>query len=431
VRAGDAAPVIASLLPGASQLPYFEDEAMRHFDIHGTFLIAAALLLVQGCAPSRLPAVPPGSTSKAQIPGMTGVRYVAGGDMTELSKVVLDKLRKEQAVRAKQGRKGPLPPAIFLAISGGGDNGAYAAGLLNGWTASGTRPEFRLVTGISTGALIAPFAFLGPKYDATLKQVYTTISPKDVLDSRNVVRGVLADAMADNTPLRKLTLKSVTEDLLKEVAAEYAKGRFLLIATTDLDARRPLVWDMGKIATYGGPKALDLFVNVMIASASIPVGFPPTMIDVEVDGKQYQEMHVDGGVMAQVFAYPTGIHVKEEAAAAGVTRERRLYVIRNARQDADWAQVERKTLSIAGRAVESLIHSQGIGDLYRIYATAQRDDVDFNLTFIPSTFAFPHKEEFDNEYMRKLYDVGYNFAAKGSPWAKVPPGFTLPAAAGK
>jgi predicted patatin/cPLA2 family phospholipase len=419
------------LLPGVSQFPYFEDEAMRHFDIHGTFLIAAALLLVQGCAPTRLPAVPPGLTSKAEIPGMTGVRYVAGGDMSELSKVVLDKLRKEQAVRAKQGRKGPLPPAIFLAISGGGDNGAYAAGLLNGWTASGTRPVFRLVTGISTGALIAPFAFLGSKYDATLKQVYTTISPKDVLDSRSVVRGVLEDAMADNAPLRKLTLKSVTEDLLKEIAAEYAKGRFLLIATTDLDARRPLIWDMGKIATYGGPKALDLFVSVMIASASIPVGFPPTMIDVEVDGKRYQEMHVDGGVMAQVFAYPVGIRVKEEAAAAGITRERRLYVIRNARQDADWAQVERKTLSIAGRAVESLIHAQGIGDLYRIYATAQRDGVDFNLTFIPSTFDFPHKEEFDNEYMRKLYDVGYDFAAKGLPWAKVPPGFTPASAAGR
>jgi predicted patatin/cPLA2 family phospholipase len=404
---------------------------MRHFDTHGTFLIAAALLLVQGCAPSRLPAVPPGATSKAEIPGMTGVRYVAGGDMTELSKVVLDKLREERNALAKQGRKGRLPPASFLAISGGGDNGAYAAGLLNGWTASGTRPEFRLVTGISTGALIAPFAFLGPKYDATLKQVYTTISPKDVLDSRNVVRGVLEDAMADNAPLRKLTLKSVTEDLLKEVAAEYAKGRFLLIATTDLDARRSLIWDMGKIATYGGPKALDLFVSVMIASASIPVGFPPTMIDVEVDGKRYQEMHVDGGVVAQVFAYPIGIRVKEEAAAAGITRERRLYVIRNARQDPDWAQVERKTLSIAGRAVASLIHAQGIGDLYRIYAAAQRDGVDFNLTFIPSTFDFPHKEEFDNEYMRKLYDVGYNFAAKGSAWAKVPPGFAPASAAGK
>jgi predicted acylesterase/phospholipase RssA len=310
-----------------------------------------------------------------------------------------------------------------VAISGGGDNGAYTAGLMNGWTAAGTRPEFKLVTGISTGALIAPFAFLGSKYDATLKEVYTTISPKDVLESRSFLAGVLSDAMADNAPLWSLTRKTVTADLLKEIAAEYAKGRFLLIATADLDARRPIIWDMGKIASYGTPEALDLFVSVMIASASIPGGFPPTMIEVEVDGRRYQEMHVDGGTMAQVFAYPASIRVKEAAAAVGVTRERRLYVIRNARLDAEWSHVERSTMSIAARAVASLIQSQGIGDLYRIYAITQRDGVDFNLTYIPPTFNVPHKEEFDNEYMRKLYDLGYEFAAKGLAWHKVPPGF--------
>ncbi|HMJ49048.1 MAG TPA: patatin-like phospholipase family protein [Burkholderiales bacterium] len=406
---------------------------MRHFDMRGRLLIVAVLLLVQGCTttPTRLEAVPSALTDKAEIPGMPGVRFVAGGDMTEVTRLALEALRREQDYLAKQGYKGPMPPAVYVAISGGGDNGAYTAGLLNGWTAMGTRPEFKLVTGISTGALIAPFAFLGPKCDATLKEVYTTISPKDVLEQRGVLSGFLSDAMADNAPLWKLTRKFVNEDLLREIAAEYAKGRLLLVATADLDARRPIIWDMGKIATYGGPKALDLFVSVMIASASIPGAFPPTMIEVEVGGKRYQEMHVDGGVMAQVFAYPVGIRIKEEAAAVGVTRERRLYVIRNARLDPDWANVERRTMSIAGRAVASLIYSQGIGDLYRIYATAQRDGVDFNLTYIPSTFNFPHKEEFDNEYMRQLYDVGYDFAVKGLPWIKVPPGFALPTAAGK
>jgi len=146
----------------------------------------------------------------------------------------------------------------------------------------------------------------------------------------------------------------------------------------------------GKIATYGGPGALDLFVKVMIASASIPGAFPPMMIDVEVDGKHYQEMHVDGGIMAQVFAYPAVIRIEELAASVGVSRERKLYIIRNARLDADWAQVERSTMSIASRAVASLIQSQGIGDLYRIYATAERDGVDFNLAFIPASFNAPH-----------------------------------------
>ena len=334
-----------------------------------TFRLAgiAALLalgLLQGCetVPTRLPAVPSELTARAEIPGMTGVRYVGGGDMTEFTKVALDSLRKEQAWLASKGHKGPLPPAVFLAISGGGDNGAYTAGLLNGWSAAGTRPEFRLVTGISTGALIAPFAFLGPKYDATLKEVYTTITPKDVLVARNLLAGVMGDAMADNAPLWALTRKSVTMELLKEVAAEYAKGRFLLVATADLDARRGLIWDMGKIASYGTPQALDLFVSIMIASASIPVGFPPAMIDVEVDGKRYQEMHVDGGIMAQVFVYPAGIRIKAESEAAGVSRERKLYVIRNARLDPDWAHIERSTMTIAGRAIASLIHSQGVGD---------------------------------------------------------------------
>ena len=400
-----------------------------------TWFVAAGCLVLalQGCAtpPSRLPAVPSEFTAKAEIPGMPGVRYVAGGDMTELSRIALESVRIEQALLAKQGHTGPLPPSVFLAVSGGGDNGAYTAGLLNGWTVAATRPEFKLVTGISTGALIAPFAFLGPKYDATLKEVYTTISPKDVLVPRSLVGGFLSDAMADNAPLLNLTRKSVTMDLLKEVAAEYAKGRFLLIATADLDARRGIIWDMGKIASYGTPQALDLFIRLMIASASIPGGFPPTMIDVEAGGKRYQEMHVDGGTMAQVFVYPASIRLKEQGAAAGINRERRLYVIRNARLDPDWAHVERSTMSIAGRAVASLIHTQGIGDLYRIYATAQRDGVDFNLTFIPSTFNVPHKEEFDNEYMRKLYDVGYDLAVKGMRWVKVPPGYEAPTAAGR
>ena len=388
-------------------------------------LIGAVALSSQGCvsAPPRLNAVPSAITANAEIPGMPGVRHVAGGDVTGFLNLSIETQRREQAYRASQGLTGPLPPAIFLAVSGGGDNGAFSAGLLNGWTEAGTRPEFKLVTGISTGALIAPFAFLGTKYDATLKEVYTTISAKDVIKTRNFIAGVFGDAMADNAPLWTLTRKSVNAEMLKEIAAEYAKGRLLLIGTADLDARRPIIWDMGKIASYGDQKALDLFVSIMIASASIPAGFPPVMIDVEADGKPYQEMHVDGGTMAQVFVYPAALSAEKMKSATGTTRDRKLYVIRNARLDPDWAQVERKTMSIAGRAVSSLIHTQGIGDLYRIYATAQRDAVDYNLAFIPSSFNAPHKEEFDNAYMRELYDVGHDLALKGFPWLKTPPAF--------
>ncbi|GJG95033.1 patatin-like phospholipase family protein [Cupriavidus pauculus] len=393
-------------------------------------LSIAFMLALQGCSttPGRLPAVPHEVTGIAEIPGMPGVRYVAGADAPELTKAAFDALKREREYLGGQGVTGQMPQAVFLAISGGGDNGAFAAGLLNAWNETGTRPEFKLVTGISTGALIAPFAFLGAKYDSTLKQVYTTISPKDVLEQRSFLGGVLSDAMADNRPLLTLTRKFVTEDLLKEIAAEYAKGRMLLVATTDLDARRGIIWDMGKIATYGGPKALDLFIKVLVASTSIPGAFPPMMINVEANGAAYQEMHVDGGVVAQVFVYPATLRVQEEAASIGVRRERKLYIIRNARLDADWAEVERSTMSIASRAVASMIQSQGVGDLYRIYATASRDGVDFNLAFIPASFNAPHKEEFDTDYMRALYDAAYQMTLKGYPWAKAPPGFALPRA---
>ncbi|SDD93461.1 Predicted acylesterase/phospholipase RssA, contains patatin domain [Cupriavidus sp. YR651] len=411
----------------------FKDFVANKLKIGSLFLglFIALILSLQGCSttPGRLPAVPREVTSNAEIPGMPGVRYAAGADAPELTKAAFDSLKRERDYLAQQGRTGPMPPAVFLAISGGGDNGAFAAGLLNAWTETGTRPEFKLVTGISTGALIAPFVFLGPKYDSTLKQVYTTISSKDVLEQRSFLGGVLSDAMADNRPLLTLTRKFVTEDLLKEIAAEYAKGRMLLVATTDLDARRGIIWDMGKIATYGGPKALDLFIKVLVASTSIPGAFPPMMINVEVNGTPYQEMHVDGGVVAQVFAYPATLRLGEEAVSVGVRRERKLYIIRNARLDADWMQVERSTMGIASRAVASMIQSQGIGDLYRIYATANRDGVDYNLAFIPASFNAPHKEEFDTEYMRALYDAAYKMALKGYPWAKVPPGFALPRAA--
>jgi hypothetical protein len=147
------------------------------------------------------------------------------------------------------------------------------------------------------------------------------------------------------------------------------------------------------------------------------------MIDVEVGGKAHQEMHVDGGAVAQVFLYPPTIrNANVSRKAPPVQRERRAFIIRNSRLDPDWAEVERRALSISGRAISSLINSQGIGDLYRIYATTQRDKVDFNLAYIPREFDAPHPQEFDTEYMRKLFAFAYDRAARGYPWAKLPPG---------
>ncbi|HYQ92281.1 MAG TPA: patatin-like phospholipase family protein [Candidatus Competibacteraceae bacterium] len=368
-----------------------------------SLLAALALLLISACAtPTRHTAVPEALQDQAVIPGLEDVRYrILKGQQT-LIREGQEALKRELAYRAANGLQGPLPPAVYLAISGGGDNGAFGAGLLNGWTAAGNRPSFKLVTGISTGALTAPFAFLGPAYDAALKEVYTTISSKDILIHRGLLAPVFDDAMADNQPLWLLMRKYINQALLDAIAAEYAKGRLLLVGTTDLDAQQPIIWNMTKIAASHDPKALDLFQTILIASASIPGAFPPVLIDVEAGGHHFQEMHVDGGAMAQVFVYPAGMNVKALASAQGVERERVLYVIRNSRLDPQWAEVERKTMSIAVRAISTLIQTQGIGDLYRIYLIAQRDGVDYNLAYIPSSFNAPHQEEFDTEYMRQL-----------------------------
>jgi predicted acylesterase/phospholipase RssA len=400
----------------------------RHRGSRGNRRVIAAIagtvaLLLQACSlPERLHAVPTDNEAAAEIAGMPGARYWQKSDLERLTEGGIKAYQAEAKAWAAAGETGPLPPVHFLAISGGGENGAFGAGLLTGWTEAGTRPEFKLVTGVSTGALTAPFAFLGPAYDQQLKEVYTTISAKDVLEERGFLAALYNDAMADNAPLQRLVAKYVNEDMLKAIAAEHKRGRFLLIGTTNLDARRGVIWDIGKIAEYGGPGALELVRKILVASAAIPGAFPPMMIDVEANGTKYQEMHVDGGASAQVFVYPPQLRLAELSAKSGVTRERHMYIIRNARLDPDWADTERQTLTIAGRAVSSLIQTQGTGDLYRIYAIAQRDGVDFNLAYIPASFDVPLPEPFDRHYMENLFKLGYEQGRSGYQWQKTPPG---------
>jgi predicted acylesterase/phospholipase RssA len=210
--------------------------------------------------------------------------------------------------------------------------------------------------------------------------------------------------------------KYVTQGMLDAIAAEHAKGRILLIGTTNLDVRRPVIWNVTEIAATRRPDALALVHKILIASAAIPGTFPPVMIDVEAGGKRYQEMHVDGGTSSQLFVYPSAVRMSEL-----VHRPRTLYVIRNARLDPEWAQVEPRTLPIALRSISCLIQNQGIGDLYRIYAIAQRDQIDFNLIFIPRSFKVPKRHDFDTQYMKSLFEVGDRMGSEGIQWFKSPP----------
>lgn len=310
----------------------------------------------------------------------------------------------------------------YLAVSGGGQDGAFGAGLLNGWTASGTRPEFLLVTGISTGALIAPLAFLGPDYDQQLREVYTTLSTEDLLDKRPWTMIVTSDAAVDTDKLRNIIAQFVDDTMVQRLAAAYDEGRRLFIGTTNLDAQRPVVWNITAIAASNYPKKISLIVDVLLASASIPGAFPPVLIEVESNGERYDEMHVDGGAASQVFVYPSALDLGSILEKLQVTEPPKIYVIRNAKIAPKWDPVEPSIFEIANTSISSLIRTQGIGDLYRIYFLAERDGAEYHLAYIPDEFDEESEEPFDIEYMTALYELGRSMAEDGYPWARTPPG---------
>ena len=381
-------------------------------------------MAIAGCAAAiaRNP-VPLGLEAEAQVVGMGPTQVRFWGDQLPPNHEALVKekwaqIRTERPHLVSNGRR---PVVNFLALSGGGSDGAFGAGILSGWTASGKRPEFELVTGVSTGALTAPFAFLGPKYDPALKHVFTQSDTKDIAIARPI-RGLLGgDALSSNAPLAKIIAQYVDEAFLEEVAVEHRKGRRLLIGTTNLDAERPVIWDMGRIATSGSPEALQLFRTVLLASAAIPAVFPPGFIKVAANGSTYEEMHVDGGATREVFLVPTQFMASKADRRLGFNPLRRAYIIRNGHVAPEYKVVKAKTLSIAGRAVSSLIKSQGVGDLYELYLFCQRNRISYNLAYIPADFHDTSTQSFDPVYMTKLYDLGYQMAAGGYPWQKTPP----------
>lgn len=381
------------------------------------------ILLVVGCAGTeRAPSEAASASDQASVLGIPNARFYPDTQAPAMVQEALRALERERAARpASVGARGSLPPANFLAISGGSDDGAFGAGLLVGWTEAGTRPEFNLVSGVSTGALIAPFAFLGSAYDPQLRAVYTDVQPADIYEERSILTAVFKDAMADTTPLFHLISRYVDENMIAAIAREYGKGQLLLIGTTNLDVQRPVLWNIGAIAASGKPGAIDLIRKILLASAAAPGMFPPVMIDVEAGGKSFQEMHVDGGAVVQMFLYPPSIRLKADMGQEARGRERHAFLLRNSRLDPEWASVDRRLLPIAGRAISTMIHYSGYNDVLRIYATTQRDGVDYNLAYIGPDFNAEHKAPFDQAYMRALFDYGYQRARRGYPWSKTPP----------
>jgi predicted patatin/cPLA2 family phospholipase len=353
-----------------------------------------------------------------------GVRAWGDQFSPDLQRSVIDSIWQVNAAYGEHA------PTDVLAISGGGANGAFAAGLLRGWSEAGNRPIFRLVTGVSVGAIIAPFAFLGPEYDAKLRELATTVSDEKVYRRKELLGSLTSDSVTDTAPLARLLRQYYNREVMEAVAAEHAKGRRLYIGTTNLDSGRPVIWDLGAIAASGSPEALKLFQRVIFASASIPVVFRPAYIEVEANGEHYDEMHVDGGVTAQAMLYGNAISVSEmrrhiPGADDPGSPTPTVYIIRNAKFAPERHTVEPKVIPIAARAVMTLVKAQGLGDVYRLHAVCRRDQLEFRLASVPDDLALPHATRvFDSKQIERLYRCGYELGRAGYPWANEPPGLS-------
>jgi predicted patatin/cPLA2 family phospholipase len=393
-----------------------------------------SIVLLGGCATTQVRTpLPANLEDQVQMAGFPNVRSWADIPSKALNESAVESIKQEIAAFGLDNLK---KPATYLVLSGGGENGAFGAGVLCGWTAAGNRPNFKLVTGISTGSLIAPFAFLGSEYDPQLKTVYTTVTDNDIFQKKSVLTAFWRQSLYDTKPLADLIAKNIDEKVLAAVAREHKKGRRLLVGTTQLDAQRLVIWDMGAIAVSGNPGALDLFRKILLASASMPAIFPPVYMTVTADGTQYDEMHVDGGTISEQILYDnallpmtqhekaiTSIVKNEKLVSELVHRKRIVYIIRNDQVKPEWADVKPRIGNIAGRAISTLVKTHGDGDLYRIYVLALRDGIDYNLASIPIDFNVPSQGMFDPEFMQKLFNLGYEMAKNGYPWEKYPPGY--------
>lgn len=377
--------------------------------------------------------VPEALASSAQPFGRAGLRD--WGDSLELTDIDARIAERQAILKAQFGPEvaaGRAPRLTYLALSGGGQWGAFGAGILEAWSRSGTRPEFEGVSGVSTGAIIAPFAFLGPDHDATLREIYTQYSTEDLLETTLLSGIVSGAALADTSRLRQMIARYITPDLLEAIAAEHRKGRVLHIGTTNLDAGRPVIWDIGAIADSGEPGALELVRELIRASAAIPVAFPPIFVPVQTpDGRTFDEMHVDGGASSQVTFVSPSVPIGEMTRRAlGRNLDRTVYVIVNNNLVPPHQTLRPRVTDIGEAAVSSLIRGSAVGDVYRLYAIAQRDGIGFNVTAVPAKVPCPEPvEDFDRAFMQCLFDFGGSLLDRGDLWSDAPPFFAtrLPA----
>jgi len=394
------------------------------FHRQALLLVLCAVLLLPACsgAPLRTSPMPEELSGKYHLFDRWEIRTWGDEPPAAFNQAIQSAQFNERfRTFADHFRKAPN----FLSISGGGANGAYGAGLITGWTKSGQRPNFSIVTGVSTGALIAPFAFLGPDFDWTLNEIYNAHGTEDLVNVRALIPSIFSDALFDTNPLKQRIAAYLTMDEMKLIAAEHDKGRVLLIGTTDMDALRPVMWNIGKIAKQGDPPALELIHRIILASAAIPVAFPPVTIPIAHEGKVYEELHADGGVTNQVFLFPPGLDWMGFVEHFNIKAKPELYIIRNDHMVAEYKITRARLKPLASRSIDSPIRTQGIGDLFRLYVTAKTNSFYYYLAHVPNDFYRKTDEMFDPDYMRPLYQIGHEQGKQGGCWYSTPPGLKM------
>jgi hypothetical protein len=303
--------------------------------------------------------------------------------------------------------------------------GAYCVGVLSGWTTTGTRPEFDVVTGISTGALIANYAFIGVSYDQQMVDSYISITNRDIYRRRLAPAALITDAAASSAPLKKMIETQVDDSSLAAVAQAHLAGRRLYVGTTNIDTRRLVIWDMGAIATSGRPNAKELYRNVLLASSSPPGFLPPVAIEVEVNGRRFTELHVDGGASTGLFLQSSMLNIDREALKAGrqPLAGSDAYVIVAGKLYADPSCTDRRAMRIGESALHSLIYSQTRSEISRINTLCQLSGMRFHLTSIPEDMRVGNDVmSFNKDELRRLYDAGYAAVTGGRAWRDSPPG---------
>jgi hypothetical protein len=305
----------------------------------------------------------------------------------------------------------------YLFLSGGGSGGAFSVGALKAWSAIGTRPQFDIVTGVSTGALIAPFAFLGSAYDDCLVDLYTSGRARALISPGESI----ATALLSQRPLRQMVERYVNANMLNEIAVQHRKGRRLLVQTVNLDTEKPVVWSLGAIAADGSPNALKLIQDILIASASVPGAFPPVPIEVHSGSKVFKELHSDGGAASQFLAIPQSMmlsaHHPTENRSVGKTN---MYILINNDLMPEFSHISNNVLAVSERAYSMLIKSQTQNSLLALYLYARQTSIGFHVASIDRHFEYSALDPFNTVYMREVFDLGYIEMATGTLWNNSP-----------